>query len=933
MINTLEKLAKLRSDVFSTLSYLGNSVPDGKIEEIVLGTYKSQKEMLEKISDEEFILTNDQLQSIINDVKKDKYVDYVGDISEIDGKEKHIPWLTDEDRYNWKYFQRYKNRLSRSGLPPKIITKMDDWTDTILNKINNPNDEGSWDRRGLVVGHVQSGKTMNYIGLANKALDKGYKFIIILAGRTNDLRSQTQERCDLDIFGIDTEKKVDTQRIVPIGVGKDSNEKLNSLVVNYLTTMPGTKTSKNISGDFNRSIAKSAGMQSFDTLVLVVKKHTSILRDLLLWVQSFAPVNAPVAVEDTVIKDLKIKKINAFPLLLIDDECDDSSVDSTKGIVDENNQPIDDHDPTKTNRLIRQLLLSFSKSSYIGYTATPYANIFIHHRGSSKEVGDDLFPRDFIVSLPHPDNYIGANEIFLSENNYIKNISDHALTSAKREENGWMPPKHDKTHKPLYKDKLQCPPSLKEAINSFVLATAGIKLRHYGKPEHTSMLIHVTRFRDVQEEVRQQVEDYFFELRLSVENETDKDENSLMKQLRLQWEDEFQKNLNEENQNNYRKLKWENIYNELHKDISKIKLIKLNGDSDDYLNYKKNKKLGLSVIAIGGDRLSRGVTLEGLCSTYFLRAPFTHTADTLTQMGRWYGYRNGYEDLCRVYMTNRMQRSYVSFAEFENELRKDLELMETKGLTPEDFGFIVQTHEGLRVTGKSRNAKRIKLNYSGKTKQVRGINIDEDQNDFNCNLINKLYQDLMTANYSFKEEKGLMWKDVESDFIIEFLESYKDAKGSNMRSDFNAKYIKHRLLETSRSELKKWTVVIRSGSSSENIKFDNFTVNLNIRSNRSIFDKPSRVDDYQTTPATGNDQFLGLEEKLGVRGSDSGLLVIYPIAYQKNKNSKENDDLENKRFNAFMISYGASDYNDPGFEMDVNSVSYMQWEKEMEEVS
>ena len=123
------------------------------------------------------------------------------------------------------------------------------------------------------------------------------------------------------------------------------------------------------------------------TVVFVIKKNKSILNNLIRWLKS---------------NNADTRGVISKSLLLSDDEADNASVNT--------NDP--EKDPTAINKAIRELLKLFRQSSYLGITATPYANIFINPDNEDEMRGDDLFPRDFIYALSPPTNYIGAEDIF-----------------------------------------------------------------------------------------------------------------------------------------------------------------------------------------------------------------------------------------------------------------------------------------------------------------------------------------------------------------------------------------------------------------------------------------------------------------------------------------------------------------------------------------
>ena len=246
----------------------------------------------------------------------------------------------------------------------------------------------------MVVGQVQSGKTSNYTGLICKAVDAGYKVIIVLAGIHNSLRSQTQLRLDEGFLGRDTQvKRAYEEGIAPLGVG---NIRLNNkkLIVH-------SATSSEEKGDFNNRVANKLGLipGGHDPILMVVKKNKSVLTNLVKWALS------------TVTEQAGKRIMRDVPLLVIDDEADHASI-NTKLMLDENGKSVDDDNVTAINGLIRKLLNSFEQSAYIGYTATPFANIFIYPNSLSNKHCTDLFPRSFIINLPAPSNYIGPAQVF-----------------------------------------------------------------------------------------------------------------------------------------------------------------------------------------------------------------------------------------------------------------------------------------------------------------------------------------------------------------------------------------------------------------------------------------------------------------------------------------------------------------------------------------
>ena len=204
-------------------------------------------------------------------------------------------------------------------------------------------------------------------------------------------------------------------------------------------------------------------------------KNGPVLRNLLAWLRSVA--NGTDKHGRRYLKDI-------CPMLVVDDECDQGSIDTREGAFDEDGNVDEEHDPTTLNRRIRELLELSNRSAYVGYTATPFANIFIHESSRSRDIGEDLFPRSFILSLPTPSNYVGATRIFGGEDAngnptpglpITRHATDHAASQSLREREGWMPPLHNKEHTPRFASAIALPPSLQGAIRCFILSTAARK--------------------------------------------------------------------------------------------------------------------------------------------------------------------------------------------------------------------------------------------------------------------------------------------------------------------------------------------------------------------------------------------------------------------------------------------------------------------------
>ena len=708
------------------------------------------------------------------------------------------PWVRlalSDGNLQWRFWARYRQYLLGNSWPAPVVSRLDQTTTEILDSMMPPATPGSWDQRGLVVGHVQSGKTANYTGLICKAVDAGYKVLVVLAGAHNNLRTQTQIRLEEGFLGYSTIDE-DLDRRETTGVG----------LISPPHVIPDTITTRGDNGDFKTSVAKNFAINpGGNPLLFVVKKNTTVLRNLHNWVRDVARTQGQ-------------RLIRAVPLLVIDDESDYASVDTNKQEYNFDNTPDPEHDPTAINRWIRLILRSFEQSVYIGYTATPFANIFIHEKAASEEHGEDLFPRSFIFSLPVPSNYVGPAQMFGSRDEdseelpIFRTVSDHAASSSLQELEGWIPPKHDKTHVPKYNGLQALPPSLREALRAFLLATAARKARGQ-RQSHNSMLVHVTRFVDVQERVREQVEEEFFSLRDRILY-GDGDRAPLLGELKDLWLSDFVPTSNAIAAEDCHEVTWDEVNAKLTDTVNSITVKAINGSSGDILEYERHARANqpFDVIAIGGDKLSRGLTLEGLTVSYFLRPSKMY--DTLMQMGRWFGYRPGYVDMCRIYTTTDLQRWFRHISLASEELREDFEQMVLSKCTPRQFGHRVQNHPQMMVTApsKMRYTERRTTSFDGCILETILFRRDSEVVEANIRALRALTVGLEAdcdAGKVTRDDGKLLWRSVDPSRITSFLEAYHGHPAiTKARPEYLRKYIDQ---QTLRNCLTKWTVYIDQG--------------------------------------------------------------------------------------------------------------------------
>ena len=590
------------------------------------------------------------------------------------------------------YWDRYKNYLKNiKHFPVEIIDTLENKTlFKLMSYLGNPNDESRFSVRGLVVGDVQSGKTSNYLGLLTKAADAGYRVIFILTGTIESLRKQTQQRVEEGFIGWDT------VNAIPVGVGASDS-------------MPKAFTSraKDFTGTDNQNTTYKLSNYSSEPMIFVLKKNVSVLKKVY---SSLKNINTTATQT----------KIN-YPALIIDDEADNASINTNKA----------DDDPTKINKYIRNLLSLFTRSSYVGFTATPFANVFISYDKKDEMLNDDLFPRDFIYALNSPSNYCGAKKYFVEKNNNIEFIKDA--------NDEIFPMRHTKEW-----DGDRLFGSLYEAIRSFLLANAIRDIRDVNKNTHRSMLINMSRFTKVQSSIMNIVEEYFKEVKRSVK-QTHKLpasvalSNPIIQSLKQTFDNEYT-NL----EVNVEKITWQKVFSQLYDSISKIKVVVVNSSKNSSkLNYDDAKD-GLRVIAVGGLALSRGLTLEGLMTSYFYRN--TATFDVLMQMGRWFGYREGYADLCRIWLTETSYYFYSYIYLSTEALKSDIKTMGQEKRKPEDFGIRVMNDSielGITAANKMRNTlQRVEKTFFGSVFEtpyiVRDLDAVENNIDNTLAFLKKL---------------------------------------------------------------------------------------------------------------------------------------------------------------------------------------------------
>lgn len=778
-------------------------------------TLLSQKSKIGEVTETDITAVSDQVYNAMNTIcpfdKQDLYEILSADFSIGKGEITILsddiePWLNEEKaNITFELWNRYKSYLKNNdkSFP---INDLDDFTDKILDKCVNPKKQGSWDRRGMVVGHVQSGKTSNYVGLINKATDAGYKVIVVIAGTISSLRRQTQERIDSGYIGRNSSAFIRENENKLIGVGKNKvNTDIYSLTSSYYK--------KNDEGDFSQSVANRLNIPiGKNPVVFVIKKNKSILENLIDW---FSKNENIQLIEGS-------PKLFDVPALIIDDEADSASVNASKDI----------NDIKTINRLIRTLLNIFNQNTFVGYTATPYANLFIAQdfneslttiiKGKEYKIGEDLFPRDYIINIKAPSNYIGAAKIFGYENP-IPELTKEPLDIF-REIADYDPP-FFRTINRTNKDDLPeyLPPSLESAIKSFILTCAVRRVRGH-ENKHNSMLIHVALLVKWIDRVAYLVNEKTKEYQNSIQSE----DEELLIELKELYEQDFQPTtLNVLENLDYKDIRikehtWKEVKQELKKAASKIDVRSVHGTrSTTNLEYHKIEEIdygryenGLSVIAVGGSRLSRGITLEGLSVSYYIRT--TRMYDSLMQMGRWFGYRPGYVDLCRLYTTGLIFEWFNHITMATEEMRNDFDEMTAALQRPKDFRLKVRNHHGLLTItslAKLNFSENIEISFSGTNPQTYRLLKTKNAIENNFYTLKKL---IGTIGFPIAENRVesrgkiryLFYPKLNIDPICDFIDAFKIEQPSISNATLS-NYIR---TQESNNRIAEWSICIISNT-------------------------------------------------------------------------------------------------------------------------
>ena len=616
---------------------------------------------------------------------------------------------TESASRNWN---AYRDHLLRKGWSNKAIDLVDIASTKITNELLCPNSQREDRFQGLVLGYVQSGKTANMAATIAKAADSGYRMVIVLAGVTNVLRKQTQLRLTSDIVSHNPSLWIE-------GTTAESD------------FQPG-------------SARKLPTAERGKCALFVVKKNAAVLRRL-----------------KKALNQLSAPERKMLPTLIIDDECDQASINTAayRSSV------------TRINGLIRDLCDKLSKVTYVGYTATPYANVLMSE--TSVDGSRDLYPGEFIIALDEPEGYFGARKLFGDDSDaelddelpYIRRVPDEdriSLQPSTRKDRDYFTP--DLTS------------SLRDACNYYILALAARQARGQGG-SHCCMLIHTTIYAACHRQIRATVQNHWLQPLL---NRLRAEDEQTINELKVLWDRESQV-LNDATRSELDcpeyPEKFEVLLPFLIPAAESIKLNVENSESEFTERLDFNSESAVHSIVIGGNVLARGLTIEGLVCSYFIRTSSQY--DTLMQMGRWFGYRRGYEDLPRIWMTRELESSFRDLVDVEEMIRSEIVQISSNGWTPSEMAVRVPQIAGLSITARNKlvmeNLEQCEVSYYGTHEQTISFPADREFHLSNWKAGSELISELKDSRSVERSSKGCstLFRGIPYRCILKFLRAYR----------------------------------------------------------------------------------------------------------------------------------------------------------------
>ena len=636
-----------------------------------------------------------------------RYEDLVGQMSG------GPPTLTVPGRGGWyagpgpadRFWPALRAHLLAKDWPGEDVDSLDRASSRIVSLLEHPG-LARFETKGAVLGYVQSGKTANFTAVVAKGADAGYRLFVIMSGLTDKLRNQTQQRISRELHALNPQHWV---------MLTDSDADFGGLASGTATALLSERHDQRV--------------------LCVVKKNPSRLTRLLTWLSGAS---------DAV--------LSRCPVLLIDDESDQASI----------NTSTNPNRASTINALIRDVIQTCPRIAYVGYTATPFANVLINPAEAR-----DLYPKDFIVDLDKPPAYFGPELVFgreplAGEDDDVRDGLDvirsvpiselPQLQSQSRTRASFVP---------------TITPSLRRALLYFWLATAA-RFSRGQRSEHSSMLVHTTLFADVQELFKPLLETF----RNSVRNALLRNDAELISEFEAIWNEEVGAVDSAKLPEALRSAP--TGFSELHPHLQNV----VSGTSvviENYLTLREERldyTQGPGVfIVVGGNILSRGLTLEGLVTSFFVRTSSAY--DTLLQMGRWFGYRRGYGDLPRIWMTDELKGYFFDLATVEAEIRQDIRRYEQEQATPLDFAPRIRTHPQLAITSRLKMQHAVAASVSYSQQRPQTIHFDLDATGVlasNFSAARKVIA--ASADHSTVERplgRHWLWRGVPASVVLDFI--------------------------------------------------------------------------------------------------------------------------------------------------------------------
>ncbi|RZU51204.1 Z1 domain-containing protein [Krasilnikovia cinnamomea] len=615
-------------------------------------------------------------------------------------------WRTQQRRHDRDfYWTHYRKFLLDKGWDPDAVAGLDLATEEVVRRLSDPTRVKAYQAKGLVVGYVQSGKTANFTGVIAKAVDAGYRLVIVLTGTTNMLRAQTQRRLDMELLGRENleleisphdtkgheyqdDPDWDADRFIrhggrPSDAGYPDVRRLSTHAWDYRRLRTGFSALEYQRHDRTKRLFEPVNLFTSDARLVVAKKNKTVLQDLVADLGRISD------------------RLGEVPVLIIDDESDQASVNTTSP----KKWKDDSRERTAINRLIGQLLTMMPRAQYVGYTATPYANVFV----DPADV-EDIFPRDFLISLPRPVGYMGAEDFHDFDTDIPLDQRSYAESQERR-------------HVCLLSEEPQ-DDELRTALDMYVL-TGAVKLHRqrlgHASYRHHTMLVHEAMGRESHREAAAAINRMW--------ETSDYHSPAGLRRLRHVYENDILPVSQTTAPDLPTPANFDDLRPDIGAAISRISppdrdagpVIVVNSDPDlerqqESLDFDRRS---IWRILVGGNKLARGFTVEGLTVTYYRRA--TSQVDTLMQMGRWFGFRPKYRDLVRIYTTKELHSMFAAACRDEEFLRAELRRYAqpvdgVPQITPKQIPPLIAQHRpDLRPTGRNKmwNARLVERSSPG----------------------------------------------------------------------------------------------------------------------------------------------------------------------------------------------------------------------------